>query len=238
LGGTETKKKKLLIVVVTSDRGFCGGFNGNVIKTALSWVKTHQAEYENIDLGFIGKRGHDYFKLKKHAVSFYAPDLGGKVTFLKGRKFADLLVDYYLSGKADEVKIIYNEFKNAISQRIVVENFLPFWDGERGGMAPSENAIGAAPQNDGVIDPMYVFRPNPADVLDALLNRFFAVEAFRILLESQAGEHGARMAAMENATKNADEMIRKLTIIYNKQRQAGITKEILEIIAGSESQNV
>ena len=183
------------------------------------------ADCDAIDLGFVGNKGFEYFRVNKYRAAIRATDLGGKVTFLKARKLADLLIEYYLSGKADEVKIIYNEFKNAVSQRVLIEDFLPFGQRQLG-------SDESRPARD------YIFKPSAVEVLENLLGRYFAAEAFRIMLESQAGEHGARMSAMENATKNADEMIRKLTLAYNKQRQAGITKELLEIIGGSESQNV
>ncbi|RYZ67338.1 MAG: F0F1 ATP synthase subunit gamma, partial [Proteobacteria bacterium] len=151
----------------------------------------------------------------------YFDRYGGKVTFQKAREMAGELVQMYLNRDYDEVFFLYNEFKNAVTQKVTLEQFLPF-------------------SNPGVkeTDPnsLVIIKPDAKSILEQLLGKIFAVKLFRIMLESQAGEHGARMAAMENATKNAGEMIRKLTLQYNKQRQAGITKELLEIIAGSESQ--
>ena len=139
-----------------------------------------------------------------------------------------MLIARYLKGEVDEVKFIYNQFKNAASQCIVVEDFLPLTSVEatKSLDSPSDSATGVE----------YIIKPNQFTMLKILLEKNFSIQAFRILLESQASEHGARMSSMENATKNAGEMIRKLTLQYNKQRQAGITKELLEIISGSESQ--
>ncbi len=218
-------KKKLLLVAVASDRGLCGSFNANIIKTVARFLQSEQSsEYSSVELAFVGRRGYEFFKTKNVNLGPYFSEAGGKVTFTKAKNVADALIEYYLSGKADEVKFIYNEFKNAVSQKVVTENWLPLVGGITG-TAGSSDFSGT-----------YLCKPDAVELLDRLLKKHFAIQVYRIMLESQAGEHGARMSAMENATKNAGEMIRKLTLIYNKQRQAGITKELLEIIAGSESQ--
>ncbi len=132
----------------------------------------------------------------------------------------------------DEIKIIYNEFQNAVTQKVIIENFLPYTLDVQA--ESSQKEMTKSSNESSSLD--FIVKPNKEEMMKELLNKNFAVQAFRILLESQAGEHGARMSAMENATKNAGEMIRKLTLQYNKQRQASITKELLEIISGSESQ--
>jgi F-type H+-transporting ATPase subunit gamma len=215
-------KKKLLLLVVTSDRGLCGGFNANIIKGAQRFVKEQDGKYESITLSFLGKKGFDFFKTKKYTLGPNHSELAGKVTFAKAKKVADFLVNSYVSGEFDEVKVIYNLFRNAITQETTIEGFLPI--------------VGAVPSEVNGPVANTIVKPDVATVLTTLLNKNFGIQAFRIMLESQAGEHGARMSAMENATKNAGEMIFQLTLDYNKQRQAGITKELLEIIAGSESQ--
>jgi F-type H+-transporting ATPase subunit gamma len=221
----DSTPKTATVVLVTSDRGLCGGFNANIIKTAQRWLASNASKYEKVTLSFAGKRGYDFFKTKKVNVGTNYSDFGGKITFHKARGLADALIESYLSGETEEVFFIYNEFKNAISQQVVVERYLP--------VLPPAGLDGAEKAE---LPPNFIVKPSTDAVLEALLKKNFAIQAFRILLESQAGEHGARMSAMENATKNAGEMIRKLTLQYNKQRQAGITKELLEIIAGSESQ--
>jgi F-type H+-transporting ATPase subunit gamma len=218
--------KRILLVLVTSDRGLCGAFNTNIIKGAQRWMSANSAKYTSVKLGFVGRRGYDFFKSRSVEKGPNFGEIGAKVTFAKAKSIADSLVKLYADGEVDEVKIVYNQFKNAVSQETVVEDFLPLVP------ATAEQENTTAPE----MQPMYILRPEPAKLLEQLIEKNFGIQAFRFLLESQAGEHGARMSAMENATKNAGEMIRKLTLQYNKQRQAGITKELLEIIAGSESQ--
>lgn len=213
---------RVLLVVVTSDRGLCGAFNGSVIKTAQRWMVANKEKYARIQLSFVGRKGYDFFKIRVQDLGTNFGEIGGKVTFAKAKHIADSLVKTYSDGEVDEIKVIYNEFKNAVTQIVKVEDFLPINNASQSGQT--------------AVAPMYIVEPNPRVLLEELIEKNFSIQMFRVLLESQAGEHGARMSAMENATKNAGEMIRKLTLQYNKQRQAGITKELLEIIAGSESQ--
>lgn len=219
----EGPKGNLLLVVVTSDRGLCGGFNANLIRYAQRWLRENADRYASIELAFVGKRGFDFFRTKRVKVGEYFDEQGGKVTLQKAQQVAQKLVDRFMTGDVDEVMFLYNEFKNAVTQRPLIDHFLPLRPSMGEGKASVEPSLA-------------IVKPDPTQVLESLLAKHFAIQAFRIMLESQAGEHGARMSAMENATKNAGEMIRKLTLQYNKQRQAGITKELLEIIGGSESQ--
>jgi F-type H+-transporting ATPase subunit gamma len=222
--------KRILLVVVTSDRGLCGGFNGNVIKACLRWISEHGKQTASVELVFVGRKGYEFFKSRPYKIGGYLHTLAGKVNFSQSKKTATQLTERFLSGEIDEIKFIYNEFKNAVSQQVVVGDYLPF-------VMHPEVAIHTDSSSDGSnFHPDSLVRPSRVAVLNELLQSYCIAECFRILLESQAGEHGARMSAMENATKNAGEMIRKLTLQYNKQRQAGITKELLEIISGSESQ--
>jgi F-type H+-transporting ATPase subunit gamma len=218
----EGRKPRLLLVLVTSDRGLCGGFNSSVLRLAQRWMGESAGQYEAISMAFVGRKGFEFFRTRNITVFANYPELAGKVSFAKGKQLARHLQDAFLDGQFDEVKFIYNEFRNAATQRVVCEDFLPL---------ARKDDEGAS-----TVGPQFIIKPGVKEIYDTLLERHFSVQAFRILLESQAGEHGARMSAMENATKNAGEMIRKLTLQYNKQRQAGITKELLEIIAGSESQ--
>ncbi len=221
--GVETESRKILLVVVTSDRGLCGGFNSNVIRGTQRWVKKH-SERGQVHLAFVGRKGHEFFRGRRDfAMDQYFPEAGGKVTFAKARKLADALIDKFLGGQFDEIHVIYNEFKNAVSQIVRTEQFLPLALDSTAGVSDS-------------VAPMLIVKPATQAIFDSLVDKSFATQLFRMLLDSQASEHGARMSAMENATKNAGGMIKKLTLQYNKQRQAGITKELLEIIAGSESQ--
>ncbi len=218
--------KKILLVLVTSDRGLCGGFNGNVVKACQKWINQYSESSGSVELACVGRKGHDFFKNRKVKILAYFQELSGKVTFGKAKKLADSLVALYIRGEVDEIKFIYNEFKNATTQTVVVEDFLPL----SAGASRLDSMTRSSVLNDCIV------KPSSQEVLQELFTKNFIIQAFRILLESQAGEHGARMSSMENATKNAGEMIRKLTLQFNKQRQAGITKELLEIISGSESQ--
>ncbi|MEW6057933.1 MAG: ATP synthase F1 subunit gamma [Bdellovibrionota bacterium] len=211
--------KKVLVIVVTSDRGLCGGFNASIIKATQRFLKANQGKYEKLDFAFIGKKGYEFFRNKKTGKYYNNFFVGLK--FQRARELAQELIDLYLAGEYDEIKFIYNEFKSAISQKVNVETFLPV-------QAPE--GLAAGPSG------LTIYEPGPREILEKILPKHFATQVYRIALESLASEHGARMAAMENATKNAGEMIRKITLLYNKTRQAGITKELLEIVSGTEAQ--
>ena len=222
----EVDSRRILLVVVTSDRGLCGGFNGNIIRSTQRWVRANQGRGE-IHLAFVGRKGFEFFRGRKDFLQDqYFPEAGGKVTFAKARKLADVLIQKFTDNGFDEIHVIYNEFKNAVSQVVRVEQFLPL----------VLNPGSTTESTEGAAQSMLLVKPASQEIFDALVDKSFATQLFRMMLDSQASEHGARMSAMENATKNAGGMIKKLTLQFNKQRQAGITKELLEIIAGSESQ--
>ncbi|MGK5083650.1 ATP synthase F1 subunit gamma [Bdellovibrionota bacterium FG-1] len=226
------EKKKVVLVLVTSDRGLCGPFNSSIIKTAQKWVKDNGAQYQAVEFMFLGRKGFEFYRTKKVAlIGTHFQELAGKVTFANAKKLSDALIEVYVTGRADEVKFVFNEFVNAVTQRPVVLDFLPI-KAKESDSSGQEGASGGTP----VDQAMYIVRPSHAVVLQELIAKNFSAQAFRVMLESQAGEHGARMSAMENATKNAGDMIKSLSLQYNKQRQASITKELLEIISGSESQ--
>jgi F-type H+-transporting ATPase subunit gamma len=215
--------EKVFFLLVTSDRGLCGGFNSSVIRFAQRLLT--DVDHSRARMAFLGNKGYVYFK-DKVSVWDDLVHMNSKVTFSEAKRIADYLINLYLTHQVDQVKIIYNEFKNVMTQKPVVETFLPL---PRIFKRRSSHQEFTHSQR-------YLVKPDPLTMLEALVSKSFAIQLFRILLESQAGEHGARMSAMESATRNAGEMIRELTLQYNKQRQAGITKELLEIIAGSESQ--
>ncbi len=217
----ETPATKVLIVVVSSDRGLCGAFNANVIKAAQRFLRSQSHKYQVVDFAFIGRKAYEFFKNKKTG-RHYSGLLQG-MTFAKAQQFSDELIERYLQGEYDEIKFIYNEFRSAISQKVTVEAFLP--------LRPLADAAPSAESK------LTLYEPSPQEILERILPKHFATQVLRILFDSIASEHGARMSSMENATKNAGEMIRKLTLQYNKTRQAGITKELLEIVSGSEAQN-
>ncbi len=220
-------EKTVLLVLVTSDRGLCGGFNAQIQKAGMRWYQENKSNYNEIKLAFIGRKGFEYFKRRNHEALQY-DEFGRNINFNSAKKFSDWMVKSFLVGKFDEVRFVYNEFKNAISQEVIVEQFLPV------GEEILENQ--SVEEKNWAENDLYLVKPSAQALFDDLLEKHFAIQVYRVLLESQASEHGSRMSSMENATKNAGEMIQKLTLAYNKQRQAGITSELLEIIAGSESQ--
>lgn len=228
ISGNEAKEgssgPRILMVVVTSDRGLCGGYNSSVIKRFQRWVKNEAPAGAEVEACFVGRRGHDFFKTRGIRVAKFS-EFGGKVTFQKAKTLSDWMVEEFLAGKYDQVKFIFSEFKNAITQEVVVDDFLP--------LVSVTHATTGDVSTHGFEN--YIIKPDPKALLERLLKKHFSVYAMRILLEAQASEHGARMSAMESATKNAGDMIRKLTLAFNKQRQAAITKELLEIVSGSEA---
>ncbi len=222
--GKARSDTRLMLVLVSSDRGLCGNFNGSIIKAASRWVDENGRQYKSVEFAFVGRKAMDFFK-NRGVKAAYFQEFGRTVTFERTDEIIQWIVEGFEADKFDEVKFVYNEFKNAMVQGVVVEHFLP--------VAPEKVNL-AQP---GTRNPdTYIVRPSQREILARLLEKHFTIQAYRILLESQASEHGARMVAMENATKNAGEMIRGLTLHYNKQRQAAITRELLEIIAGAESQ--
>jgi F-type H+-transporting ATPase subunit gamma len=226
-------ERKVLLVLVTSDRGLCGSFNVNVIKKAEQWIAANADQYASIAYAGVGKKTKEFFTSRKMTPVLKVDEFGPKAEFKRSQVFANWLLSLFLEGDFDEIKVIFNEFKNAITQVVAVEDFLPILpEGEES----EPNQIDSEDEAPIFYDELYIVKPSPQEILDRLLDRHFGIQIFRILLDSQASEHGARMGAMENATKNAGEMINNLTLQYNKQRQAAITTELLEIIAGSESQ--
>jgi F-type H+-transporting ATPase subunit gamma len=217
------RAEKVLLIVVTSDRGLCGGFNANVIRATQRYIRTNAHKYKKLDVGFIGKKGYDFLRGKVASQGRYYQNFFAGLKYSKSQVLAEELIAQYLAGEYDTIKFVYNEFKSAISQKVVIETYLPVRldSDEQRSSAEAELPV--------------IYEPSSREILDKLLPRYFATQVHRILLESLASEHGARMSAMENATKNAGEMLHKLTLEYNKSRQAAITKELLEITAGAEA---
>ncbi len=217
--------KRTLLLVLTSDRGLAGAFNSNVNKTANQWVADHTARREHIELHIVGKKGRDYFKRREAVVGKIHTEVLPDVTFSKASKIGRELVAAYIDKSFDEVYVVYNEFKSAIAQEVRVEKLLP--------LKPEDLDV-----TDDIIAPPSsetLFEPSQAEVLEALLPRHVNVQVLRALLESVASEMGARMTAMDNATNNAGELIDKLSLQYNRARQAAITTELMEITSGAES---
>ncbi len=215
---------KLLLVVLTSDKGLCGGFNSSIIKYTKTFHAENKAKYEKIDFIFIGRKAAEAFRRMSVTGIETVTNLANDVSYSFASKAAEKLLEYYSKGEYSEVRIIYNEFKSALSQKVVDEVFLPI----------STKNMEASPA-EGAID--FLFEPSAREIMGELLKKHFAIQVYRAMQESLASEHGARMNAMENATRNAGELIRNLTLYYNKVRQAAITTELTEIVSGAESLN-
>jgi F-type H+-transporting ATPase subunit gamma len=214
------------LVLMTSDRGLCGGFNSNIIRRGQRFLLEEGAEFERIQFSTVGKRGRDFarkrgIETRKDYVGFF-----GRLRYSQAREIADDLIVAYERDELDAVYLLYNEFKSAIVQQISLVQLLP--------LRPRAQVERTSPEK-GFIPPEHIFEPSRPEVLQALLPRYLAMQIWRALLESEASEHGARMTAMDSATKNASEMIGRLTLDYNRARQAAITKELMEIVSGAEA---
>jgi len=214
--------KRVLLVVLSSDRGLCGSFNINILRRAEEAIKEKRVEFEILELASIGRRGRDYFAKRKQATLRDFPGVFENLTFRRATEIAEGLAKEYVEHDLDAVFLLYNEFKSAISQEVVVQPLLPIVEEE----LPAGETAGE-----------YIFEPNTEEVLDRLVPRYMATIIWRVLLESSASEHGARMTAMDNATRNASELVDSLTLQYNRARQAAITRELMEIIGGAEALN-
>jgi len=212
--------KNIALVVVTSDRGLCGAFNQNIIKTTEQFVRQNYSRFSEILFTMIGKKGYDYFKIRPITIHREYLGISGKVTYELAQSISDNLRELFLSANVDEIYIMYNRFKTTVSQELTFTRLLP--------ITPLEVA-------EGEVVPGYVFEPSDEDILEDIIKKNLEVQIFRALLESEASELGARMTAMDSATSNAEDMIKKLTLKYNRARQETITKELMEIIAGAEA---
>ncbi len=213
---------KVELLVVTADKGLCGGFNTNIIKrTTLFMEELRAANTEReITMQLVGRKGRDFFRRRGKTISGEHVDLFRNLRYDDAAAIARELVKRYVEQQLDAVYLIYNEFKSVIQQKVVVERLLPI---ERREVEPS-----AVLQD-------YIYEPSPQALFDTLLTRHVEFQVLRALYESAAGEFGARMSAMDAATRNADEMIRSLTLNMNRARQASITKEIIEVVSGAEA---
>lgn len=224
-GNEVTQGNRELVVVVSSDRGLCGGFNSNVIKMADREFQVMKQAGIEYDVAFVGKRASEYFRLRG-TQPIFSEEFGGSVSSVRASALWKKIHSELCTGKYRRVRFIYMKFRNAMTQTPEVLQVFPV-DSFHDGGAPlhvSETQTAA------------IAEPSVLGVVEKIAEGLFVMNCYWVLLESQASEHGARMSAMESATKNAGEMIRKLSIQYNKLRQASITKELLEIISGSESQ--
>ena len=217
--------KKVEVLVVTSDRGLCGGFNGNIVRKSSEFVRQCESRGLHVNLSIIGRKGRDYFRRRSWPIRQEWTGIFDKLSFEHAIDIGGDLTENFVKGTFDELYVVYNEFKSAIQQRVIVEKLFP---------VDAQVEFGVA-QMEGMSSGSYLYEPDEADLLNALVPKHFQVQTYRILLESAAAEHGARMAAMDGATRNAGQLIKKVTLYYNKTRQAAITKELMDIVGGAEA---
>ena len=229
LVGTGSDQKHLL-VVVTADRGLCGGFNSNLVKETLAKVRELTNEGKDVSIVCVGRKGRDALRrvyANKIMESFIGILGAARVEFADANKVTEFVLEKFDAGEFDVCHLVYNEFVSVLTQKPQVQQLIPF------ALPESEEGEEEQPE-EGQISP-YDFEPEEEQILNALLPRNIGVQIFRALLDSAAGEQAARMTAMDNATRNAGEMINDLTLEYNRARQAFITKELIEIISGAEA---
>ncbi len=217
----ERGKGKALILLLTADRGLCGGFNGNICKNAERLISENPEGYESYDMMIIGRKGNEYLR-SRHGETIVKvhENVTGSINFSLAALVGEEVVEPFVNGTYDAVFLVYNAFQSAIAQEQTVRQLLPI--------------VPKVIEDDGY-SAEYIYEPNRGEVLGQILPKHINVQIFRALLESVASEHGARMTAMDSASKNASEMIERLTLQYNRARQAAITTELMEIISGSEA---
>jgi len=217
-------RKTVEVVVITSDKGLCGAFNTNILKAAYKYIDGLKQEGIEVSLSVVGRKARDFFRRRNFPMRNAWIGLSGKISYANAQEVAENLVENYTNETYDEVVVIYNEFKSMISQKVTINKLLPVGtlEGEGGQKEQSMTAD-------------YLYEPTRAAIFERLLPKYIEIQAYRALLESSAAEEAARMAAMENATKNCSELIDKVTLLANKVRQASITKELMDIVGGVEA---
>lgn len=225
-----------LLVVVTSDRGLCGGFNGNLVRRVRQEVRRLQAEGKTVKLLCVGRKGRDALKRDYASLIVHSfTGLAGRtdLSFAEADEVTQWILEQFEAGAFDICSLAYNEFVSVLTQKPSVQQLIPFKASE-GNAANDNRHLDKAPAPVAVTSP-YSFEPEEDRILGALLPKNLGIQVYRALLDSGAGEQAARMTAMDNATRNAGDMINKLSIQYNRARQAFITKELIEIISGAEA---
>ena len=215
----EREGDRTMLVVITADKGLCGAFNHNIVKAATRYI-TDESVNRTLSLTLVGRRGVEWFRRRPWPVKHQYLNVMSRVDYGYAQEIAGSVIEYYTSSELDRVFLVYNEFKSVIQQRVVIEPLLP--------IRRLENE-----QMHVLVD--YLYEQSPRVIFDHLLPRHVETQVFRAMLESEAAEHGARMTAMDAATRNAKEMIESLTLHMNRLRQAKITKELIEIVSGAEA---
>ncbi len=222
----QRKPVKVLIIVLTSNRGLCGAFNSNIIKAALQCIaEKYQQSFDsgNLSVMTIGRKGSEFFAKRNFNLVSTHDSLYDALTWDNASAIAEGLMKSFADGQYDRIEVVYNQFRNAALQKITVEQFLPIEPPKADTSAPQQNQVD------------YIFEPSKEEIVNELIPKSLKIQFYKALLDSYASEHGARMTAMHQATDNARDLLRDLNLAYNKARQASITKEILEIVSGAEA---
>lgn len=225
----ERPDAKVLLIVITADKGLCGGFNTNIIKAASGFINNAG---RSVSLGLVGRKGRDFFKRRGFEVRVEEIGIFQRVKYADAKRIAEAAIEEFTSGRVSKVFIVYNEFKSVMQQRVTTEQLLPI-PKQQVGSDPRAAQEGQAPKAPVAGDVDYIYEPGPAEILGDLLPKHIEIQVYRALLESAAAEHAARMTAMDAATKNSGEIIDTLTLYMNKVRQAAITREIIEVVSGA-----
>jgi len=218
--------KTVELLIVTSDRGLCGAYNANLLRQAMEVIRQHEAQGVKIRLSLVGKKGREFLQRRGYPPQRNWTGILDRLTYPQAVEIAREITGRFLGGESDSVELIYTEFRSALQQRITISRLIPVQKDLEKNASENEEAVGRKD---------VLFEPSKEEVLAKLLPHYVEVQIFRALLESAASELGARMTAMESATRNAGEMIGKLTLTYNKTRQAVITKELMDIVGGAEA---
>jgi F-type H+-transporting ATPase subunit gamma len=216
-----------LLLVISSDRGLCGGFNGTIVREARRQIARLEGEGKTVKVLTVGRKARDQIRRTHPKSVFHSyEDIGRKrLSFSEADTITTKVLELYEAGEFDVASVIYNKFKSAMTQIVTVQQVVPF------AVSGDETAA----ETGGELKAMYDFEPDEEQILADLLPKNLSIQVYRALLESAASEQGARMTAMDSATRNAGDMINKLTLTYNRTRQAVITKELIEIISGAEA---
>ena len=215
-------RKTVEVLILTSDKGLCGAFNTNVLKAGESLVRDLETEGFEVSISTIGRKAKDYFKRRNTHIRQIWTGLSGKISYTSAQEIAVELMDRYIDETFDELYIIYNEFKSVASQKVIKMRLLPLGEVEH-------------KEEEEMKD--FLFEPAEEEIFNMLLPKSVEIQIYRTMLESRVSEEAARMTAMENATKSAEDMIDRLTLEYNKARQATITRELMDIVGGAEAIN-
>jgi F-type H+-transporting ATPase subunit gamma len=218
-------RKTVEVVVVTSDRGLCGAFNTNILKAAQKCIDGYKKEGFEVSISTIGKKARDYFRRRGVPMRNSWTGISGNVLFSNAQEIANIVKDNFINETIDEVTVVYNAFKSMVAQTVTVAQLLPLAPVEEG---EEESVPESSASN-------FIYEPSMEAIFDRLIPRNVDIQIYRALLESSASEEAARMSAMENATKSCNEMVDKLTLQFNKARQAAITGELMDIVGGVEA---